>query len=220
MTKKSILSGLSLFQYKYYQSLMVTSRTPANSRSYGANRFSSNTELDGWIAHAFPDTSTYYTHPYLRLTTDMDLSEVRVREALMRYVEETMGGGEEASVPEGWEVWVHDETLVKGRVPAQLHQDRGRKAERETKKDAKKDAMGKSVKNSGAGWREVREQITSVIRMNPVRCWVNHGARAMGYWPPPAFGAGGSAASLPAAAEAKAVETGTAADDCKSPIPL
>ena len=26
----------------------------------------------------------------------------------------------------------------------------------------------------------------------PVRCWVNHEARALGYWPPPSFGPDGS----------------------------
>ncbi|KAL5529867.1 hypothetical protein ACEPAF_6124 [Sanghuangporus sanghuang] len=89
----------------------------------------------GWIAHALPDSTTYYSHPGMRVTTDINLEKKRKLNAVMNYLEGKMT--KEIGLPvDDLEIWLHDEA-------------------------------------------KSRDEFV------PVRCWVDHEVRALGYWPPP-----------------------------------
>lgn len=82
-----------------------------------------------------PDSTAYFSHHRMRITTDIDLRNQRKLHAVTGYLDKKIPG--EMTVPsEGWEVWLRDEGVV--------HKD-----------------------------------------FVPVRCWVNHLTRTMGYGPPP-----------------------------------
>ena len=131
----------------------------------------------------------------------------------MMYVEEISGGRKiGATVPEGWEVWVFEEGSSK-RKQGSAHVPRDSK-----KTEGKKDVKGKSTTvHRTSGWREIPEETTRDrerdVKMKLARCWVNHGARAMGYWPPPAFVDGVAAAAPLSAPVDSSVKTNDHARD-------
>lgn len=228
-SKKQQASDLDIFGYSlrffshfsciHDSSTLLRTRAAAPTGfDYGTHnvrRAPSQPALGGWLTHSLPDTSTYYTHPTLRLVTDLNVKDDKVRDMVMTYVEEISGGRRiAATVPEGWEVWVYDEGPPK-RTQGSAHGSRDSK-----KVEGKKDVKGKSTTSHRAsGWREVPEQSARErdVKMKLARCWVNHGARAMGYWPPPAFVDGvAAAAPLSTQADSTANANGHARDSSQA----
>jgi hypothetical protein len=54
----------------------------------------------GWRMHVLPDTSVYFSHPNLRVITDVDLRRV----GTMRQISEYLGAA--IVPPHGWELWL------------------------------------------------------------------------------------------------------------------
>ncbi len=62
----------------------------------------------GWTEHALPDTTTYYTHDTMRITTDVDLRSARKLKGLNTYLNQKRPDQSSSSPPEGWELWLRD----------------------------------------------------------------------------------------------------------------
>jgi hypothetical protein len=57
----------------------------------------------GWIEYVLPDASTYYVHPTLRVTTDVDLRNAKKLESVTSYFDHQKSGA-----PVGLELWLRD----------------------------------------------------------------------------------------------------------------
>ena len=94
----------------------------------------------GWIEYVLPDASSYYVHPTMRVTTDIDLRNTKKLEAVTSYFDHKNAG---AAV--GLEVWLQDLTTTKrGFVPATFLVDHRRRCVAFESPMAKNGASGKS----------------------------------------------------------------------------
>lgn len=59
----------------------------------------------GWIEYVLPDAAIYYVHPTLRVTTDINLRNLKQLEIVTSYLERN---GEGFKVPQGYELWLRD----------------------------------------------------------------------------------------------------------------
>ncbi|KAL4257782.1 hypothetical protein AB1N83_010513 [Pleurotus pulmonarius] len=65
----------------------------------------------GWIEYILPDSSFYYVHPTLRVTTDIDLRNIQNLDVVNKYLERKDGGssyGYGTVVSNGWEIWLRE----------------------------------------------------------------------------------------------------------------
>ena len=71
----------------------------------------------GWTEYHLPDSSVYYHHKAMRITTDIDLRVHAKLEAITEYLDRKLP--EEVSLPpKGWELWLRDaETSKQGFAP-------------------------------------------------------------------------------------------------------
>ncbi|KAH7869507.1 uncharacterized protein C8R40DRAFT_1059247 [Lentinula edodes] len=61
----------------------------------------------GWIEYALPDSTIYYSHPTLRVTTDIDLRSITKLDAVTAYLEHRrLHDG--AGTPPGFELWLRE----------------------------------------------------------------------------------------------------------------
>ncbi|TDL30084.1 hypothetical protein BD410DRAFT_51905 [Rickenella mellea] len=65
----------------------------------------------GWTEHSLPDTTSYFTHPALRTTTDIDLRVPKKLHAVQTYLDTKLPNEVQWPVAhEGWEMWLRDDT--------------------------------------------------------------------------------------------------------------
>ncbi|KAH9947203.1 hypothetical protein B0H21DRAFT_692432 [Amylocystis lapponica] len=64
-------------------------------------------ETLGWTEHILPDSSFYYSHSGMRITTDIDLRAPKKLNAITEYIERKRPE-EVALPPQGWELWLRD----------------------------------------------------------------------------------------------------------------
>lgn len=66
----------------------------------------SNTRLRslGWLEYSLPDSTSYYVHPTLRITSDIDLRDTKKLDAVSSYID----GGQIQKLPVGTELWLRD----------------------------------------------------------------------------------------------------------------
>ncbi|KAJ8698975.1 hypothetical protein PTI98_005621 [Pleurotus ostreatus] len=65
----------------------------------------------GWIEYILPDSSFYYVHPTLRVTTDIDLRNIQNLDVVNKYLERKDGGssyGYGTVASNGWEIWLRE----------------------------------------------------------------------------------------------------------------
>ncbi|OBZ70382.1 hypothetical protein A0H81_09801 [Grifola frondosa] len=77
-----------------------------------AGESSGTIQLHGWTAHILPDSSFYYSHADMRITTDIDLRDAKKLKAVTEYVERRLPE-EVALPPHGWELWLRDLGITK-----------------------------------------------------------------------------------------------------------
>ncbi|VDC04132.1 unnamed protein product [Peniophora sp. CBMAI 1063] len=66
----------------------------------------------GWLMHVLPDTTVYFTHPGLRIVTDIDLRLEGAMRDVSRYL-----GGPRVRPPAGWELWLRSAGIIPVRAP-------------------------------------------------------------------------------------------------------
>ncbi|TFK94846.1 hypothetical protein K466DRAFT_475411 [Polyporus arcularius HHB13444] len=67
----------------------------------------------GWVEHVLPDSSQYYHHPALRVTTDIDLRNTRHLQRVTEYLEKYVVRETALPPPHGWELWVKNTGTLK-----------------------------------------------------------------------------------------------------------
>ncbi|KAJ3746598.1 hypothetical protein DFH05DRAFT_1485883 [Lentinula detonsa] len=68
----------------------------------------------GWIEYALPDSTIYYSHPTLRVTTDVDLRSITKLDAVTAYLEHRrLHDG--AGTPPGFELWLREGSSTDGK---------------------------------------------------------------------------------------------------------
>jgi hypothetical protein len=68
----------------------------------------------GWIEYALPDATVYYSHPTLRVTTDVDIRSITKLDAVTAYLEHRrLHDG--AGIPPGFELWLREGDSVDGK---------------------------------------------------------------------------------------------------------
>ena len=60
----------------------------------------------GWAEYVLPDSSFYYHHVGLRVTTDIDLRNPRYLQQVTEYVEKKLPRETSMPPPQGWELWI------------------------------------------------------------------------------------------------------------------
>lgn len=76
-------------------------------------------EASGWREHVLPDSSVYFSHALLHVTTDVDLRNPGKFEVVSAFLGGGGRGGDMALPPEGWELWLRDAGTAKQEfVPA------------------------------------------------------------------------------------------------------
>lgn len=71
----------------------------------------------GWTEYLLPDSSVYYYHKEMRITTDIDLRKQNKLQSITEYLDRKLPE-EVALAPEGWELWIRDaETSKQGFSP-------------------------------------------------------------------------------------------------------
>ncbi|KAJ4490026.1 hypothetical protein J3R30DRAFT_3653508 [Lentinula aciculospora] len=68
----------------------------------------------GWIEYALPDSTVYYSHPTLRVTTDIDLRSITKLDAVTTYLEHRRVH-DGAGTPPGFELWLREGNLTEGK---------------------------------------------------------------------------------------------------------
>jgi hypothetical protein len=66
----------------------------------------------GWIPHALPDSSVYYSNANLRVVTDIDLRTAKKLEFVMDYLDKKRPN-EPTPTPLDWELWLHEAGAAK-----------------------------------------------------------------------------------------------------------
>lgn len=61
----------------------------------------------GWTEHVLPDTTAYYTHNAMRVTTDADLRSPAKLKAVTAYLDRKLPA-EMSLPPDRWELWLRD----------------------------------------------------------------------------------------------------------------
>ncbi|KAI0940341.1 hypothetical protein AcV5_001475 [Taiwanofungus camphoratus] len=64
-------------------------------------------ETLGWTEHVLPDSSFYYAHAGMRVSTDIDLRNAKKLDRVTEYLEKKLPE-EIALPPQGWELWLRD----------------------------------------------------------------------------------------------------------------
>ena len=67
----------------------------------------------GWEEYVLPDSSYYYHHAGLRITTDIDLRNPRYLQYVTEYVEKQLPREISMPPPQGWELWLKSGSLQK-----------------------------------------------------------------------------------------------------------
>ncbi|ETW83756.1 hypothetical protein HETIRDRAFT_472051 [Heterobasidion irregulare TC 32-1] len=76
-------------------------------------------EASGWREHILPDSSVYFSHALLHVTTDVDLRNPGKFEVVSAFLGGSGRGDDMALPPEGWELWLRDAGTAKQEfVPA------------------------------------------------------------------------------------------------------
>lgn len=70
----------------------------------------------GWKEYVLPDSSYYYHHSALRITTDIDLRNPKKLQVVTEYVEKRLRREGTVPPPEGWELWLKDVGVTKHEV--------------------------------------------------------------------------------------------------------
>jgi hypothetical protein len=65
----------------------------------------------GWTEHILPDSSVYYSHRDLRVTTEVDLRNSKKLESVAEYLDKKRPT-EPALPPPGWELWLRDNSRL------------------------------------------------------------------------------------------------------------
>lgn len=65
----------------------------------------------GWAEHILPDSSLYYFHHDLRVTTEVDLRNAKKLESVAEYLDKKRPT-EPALPPPGWELWLRDNSML------------------------------------------------------------------------------------------------------------
>ncbi|PIL37575.1 hypothetical protein GSI_01269 [Ganoderma sinense ZZ0214-1] len=65
----------------------------------------------GWAEYVLPDSSFYYHHVGLRVTTDIDLRNPRHLQQVTEYVEKKLPRETSMPPPQGWELWIKSGTV-------------------------------------------------------------------------------------------------------------
>ncbi len=65
----------------------------------------------GWAEYVLPDSSFYYHHVGLRVTTDIDLRNPRHLQQVTEYVEKKLPRDTSMPPPQGWELWLKSGTV-------------------------------------------------------------------------------------------------------------
>ncbi|GAV99565.1 hypothetical protein LENED_001029 [Lentinula edodes] len=69
----------------------------------------------GWIEYALPDSTIYYSHPTLRVTTDIDLRSITKLDVVTAYLEHRrLHDG--AGTPPGFELWLREGNFTDGKT--------------------------------------------------------------------------------------------------------
>lgn len=110
----------------HLRTLSSYSYPPPNSSLWPTHQPSLHSH--GWTEHALPDTTVYYTHEELRITTDVDLRSPRKLQALNLYLNQKRSEQVNMAAPENWECWLRDAAPNKNEfVPARCwinHEER------------------------------------------------------------------------------------------------
>ena len=67
----------------------------------------------GWAEYVLPDSSFYYHHSALRVTTDIDLRNPRYLQHVTEYLERRLPRDTLMPPPEGWELWLRSASVAK-----------------------------------------------------------------------------------------------------------
>ena len=72
----------------------------------------------GWVEYTLPDSTQYYYHPGMRVTTDVDLRNTRYLQWVTEYLEKA---SRETPLPasQGWELWLRNTANVKPEFKAE-----------------------------------------------------------------------------------------------------
>ncbi|KAI0371477.1 hypothetical protein BV20DRAFT_942006 [Pilatotrama ljubarskyi] len=62
----------------------------------------------GWTEYVLPDSSYYYYHAELRITTDIDLRNPKKLQVVTEYIEKKLPREATMPPPAGWELWLKD----------------------------------------------------------------------------------------------------------------
>jgi hypothetical protein len=81
----------------------------------------------GWREYVLPDAAVYFVHTTLRVTTDIDLRNLKQLEIVTGYLDRD---GEGFKVPQGCELWLRDAAEGKRRdcVPVRNWVDHGKRS--------------------------------------------------------------------------------------------
>jgi hypothetical protein len=101
-------------------SLLANPSTTSVSTSYLQSK--------GWLEYVLPDSTVYYIHPSMRVTTDIDLRNPQRLQAVSTYFEGDAFGMAGKGAGKGCEMWLRD--VSKNRVdfhPVRMWVDHGRR---------------------------------------------------------------------------------------------
>jgi hypothetical protein len=68
----------------------------------------------GWIEYTLPDATSYYSHPTLRVTTDVDLRSITKLDAITAYLE-SRRSHDGSGTPPGFELWLKEGAVTNGK---------------------------------------------------------------------------------------------------------
>ncbi len=67
----------------------------------------------GWTEHTLPDSTQYYHHVGMRVTTDVDLRNPRYLQRITEFLEKTVSRETSLPAAQGWELWVRNSANLK-----------------------------------------------------------------------------------------------------------
>ncbi|KAH9854905.1 hypothetical protein C2E23DRAFT_725421 [Lenzites betulinus] len=70
----------------------------------------------GWTEYVLPDSSYYYFHAGMRITTDIDLRNPKKLQVVTEYLENKLPREIATPSPQGWELWLKDVGVMKHEV--------------------------------------------------------------------------------------------------------
>lgn len=96
--------------YGNHPHLNLSAEPPSSSSAFSGGHSSTASRLHqlGWIEYVLPDASVYYVHPTLRITTDINLRNVKKLEAVVAYLAYPNTTTKDSSPAMGSELWLRE----------------------------------------------------------------------------------------------------------------